>query len=65
MYAAWLQNKKSDTVVAKSTDFGTTWSVVIADSTKAGTDKPSLTVRGQDVYVWVQSRAEGLGGILT
>ncbi len=51
VYAAWLQNGKSDTVVAKSTDFGATWSVVIADSTKAGTDKPILAVRGQDVYV--------------
>ncbi len=37
--------------VAKSTDFGATWSVVTADSTNAGTDKPILAVRGQDVYV--------------
>jgi hypothetical protein len=51
VYAAWLQNGKSDTVVAKSTDFGATWSVVVADSTNAGTDKPILAVRGQDVYV--------------
>jgi len=51
VYAAWLQNDKSDTVVAKSTDFGETWSVVVADSTNAGTDKPILAVRGQDVYV--------------
>lgn len=51
VYAAWLQNSKSDIAVAKSTDFGKTWSVVIADSTNAGTDKPILTVRGQDVYV--------------
>jgi hypothetical protein len=51
VYAAWLQNGKSDTVVARSTDFGETWSVVVADSTGAGTDKPILAVRGQDVYV--------------
>lgn len=50
-YAAWLQNNKSDTVVAKSTDFGATWTVVTADQTKAGTDKPILAVRGPNVYV--------------
>jgi hypothetical protein len=51
VYAAWLQNNKSDTVVAKSVDFGKSWLVVIADSTNAGTDKPILTVHGADVYV--------------
>jgi hypothetical protein len=51
VYAAWLQNYKSDTVVARSTDFGATWSIVVANSTNAGTDKPILAVRGQDVYV--------------
>lgn len=66
-YAAWLQNGKSDIAVAKSTDFGATWSVVIADSTNAGTDKPILIVRGPDVYVgynhtqkvWVSSSHDG------
>ncbi len=51
VYASWLQNNKSDIVVAKSTDFGATWTVVTADHTNAGTDKPILAVRGQDVYV--------------
>jgi hypothetical protein len=51
VYAAWLQNNKSDIAVAKSTDFGATWTVVMADSTNAGTDKPILAVRGQDIYV--------------
>ncbi len=51
VYASWLQNGKSDIVVGKSTDFGATWTVVTADSTNAGTDKPILAVRGQDVYV--------------
>lgn len=67
VYAAWLQNGKSDIAVAKSTDFGGTWSVVIADSTNAGTDKPILAVRGQDVYVgynhtqkvWVSASHDG------
>ena len=67
VYAAWLQNSKSDIAVARSTDFGLTLSVVIADSTNAGTDKPILAVRGQDVYVgynhaqkvWVSSSHDG------
>jgi hypothetical protein len=67
VYASWLQNGKSDIVVGKSTDFGAHWSVVIADSTNAGTDKPILAVRGRDVYVgynhtqtvWVSSSHDG------
>jgi hypothetical protein len=51
VFASWMQNNKSDIIVAKSTDFGTTWAYVTADSTNSGTDKPILTVRGQDVYV--------------
>jgi hypothetical protein len=67
VFASWLQNGKSDTVVARSTDFGVTWSVVVANHTNAGTDKPILAVRGQDVYVaynhaqkiWVSSSHDG------
>ena len=51
VYASWLQNRKSDTVVARSDDLGNTWSVVVADSSNAGTDKPILAVRGPHVYV--------------
>ena len=67
VYAAWLQYGKSDTVVAKSTDFGANWSVVVANSTNAATDKPILAVRGQEVHVgynhaqkvWVSSSHDG------
>ena len=51
VYAAWLQNNKSDIVVGKSTDYGATWSVVVADDSNAAQDKPIMAVRGQDVYV--------------
>jgi hypothetical protein len=51
LYAAWLQNRKSDIVVARSTDLGNSWSTVVADHTNAGTDKPIVAVRGRDVYV--------------
>lgn len=67
VYAAWLQNYKSDIAVARSDDFGETWTVVVADSTQAGTDKPIIAVRGDDVYVgynhaqkvWVSSSHDG------
>lgn len=67
VYAAWLQDNKSDIAVAKSTDFGATWTTVVADSTNAGTDKPVLVVRGKDIYVaynhaqkvWVSSSHDG------
>jgi len=51
VYASWLQNNKSVIEVAKSTDFGQTWSTVIANSNNAGMDKDILAVRGNDVYV--------------
>lgn len=51
VYTTFMQNNKSDIIVGKSTDFGVTWSFVTSDATNAGTDKPILTVRGQDVYV--------------
>ena len=67
VYASWLQNNKSTIIVAKSTDFGLTWSVVTANSTNAAVDKDILTVRGNDVYVgynhsqkvWVSSSHDG------
>jgi hypothetical protein len=51
VYTSFMQNSKSDILVGKSTDFGETWSFVIANHTNAPTDKPWLAVRGPDVYV--------------
>lgn len=51
VYAAWLQNDKKETVVAKSSDFGQSWSVVIADHSNSESDKPVLAVHGPDIYV--------------
>lgn len=51
VYAAWLQNHKNDAVVAKSADFGQSWSVVIADHGTVDADKPVLAVRAADVYL--------------
>jgi hypothetical protein len=49
VYAVYMQNNKSDIIVAKSTNFGAAWTKVTADSTNAATDKPILAVHGQDV----------------
>jgi hypothetical protein len=52
VYASFLQNTKSSVVVMKSTDSGATWSgPVVANHTGSNTDKPTLVVRGQDIYV--------------
>jgi hypothetical protein len=67
VYAAWLQSKRLDMVVAKSVDFGQSWSIVVADRGVTDADKPVLAVRGLDVYVgfnrarkmWVASSHDG------
>ena len=67
VYASWLQNNKSVINVAKSVDFGQTWNTVVANQTKAGTDKDILVIHGRDVYVgynhaqtvWVSSSHDG------
>ncbi len=67
VYAAWLQNRKLDMIVAKSVDFGQSWSIVIANRGTVDADKPVLAVRGQDVYVgfnrarkiWVAASHDG------
>lgn len=51
VWAAWMEKDKSDIVVARSDDFGVTWTSHVADATNAATDKPILAVRGDDVYV--------------
>jgi hypothetical protein len=51
VYAAWLQNDNTEAIVAKSADFGQSWSLTVADRDDEDADKPILTVRGQDVYL--------------
>lgn len=51
VYASWLQNHKRDVVVARSLDFGKTWSFSIAERGGEEADKPVLAVRGTEVYV--------------
>jgi hypothetical protein len=51
VYASWLQNDKRDVVVARSLDYGRTWSFSWADRGREDADKPVLAVRGASVYV--------------
>jgi len=51
VYASWLQNQKRDIVVARSLDFGRTWSFSWAERGREEADKPTLAVRGPDVYI--------------
>lgn len=51
VYAAYMEGDQSDQYVAKSTDFGQTWTRRIVERVKRGTDKDLLAVRGQDVYL--------------
>ena len=51
LYASWMQNNKRDIIVARSLDFGRTWSFSWAERGQEDSDKPVLTVRGADVYV--------------
>lgn len=67
VYAAWLENDRRDIVVARSVDFGLTWTETIATRTATEADKPVLAVRGLDVYVaynraakiWVAASHDG------
>lgn len=51
LYASWLQNNKRDIIVARSLDFGRSWSFSFAERGQEDADKPVLAVRGADVYV--------------
>jgi len=51
LYVSWLQNNKRDVIVARSLDFGRTWSFSWAERGREDADKPVLAVRGADVYV--------------
>ena len=60
VYASWLQNQKRDIVVARSFDFGKTWSYSVAEHSREDADKPVLAVRGADVYVGFNHEEEFL-----
>jgi len=58
VYASWLQNDRRDIIVARSLDFGRTWSYSLADRGRDEADRPVLTVRGANVYVGFNHEGE-------
>lgn len=67
VFAAWLENRKREVMLAKSVDSGATWIFTIAARSDEELDKPALAVKGQSVYVafnhedevWVASSQDG------
>jgi hypothetical protein len=51
VYASWMENNKASEYVAKSTDFGESWTVALVEPLQRGIDKDILAARGADVYV--------------
>jgi hypothetical protein len=58
VYVSWMVDKKSDIVVARSDDFGATFTWTTASHTNAATDKPILVARGNDVYVGYEHQTQ-------
>jgi hypothetical protein len=58
VYASWLQNNKRDIIVARSLDFGRTWSFSVAERSEDDADKPVLAVRGANVYAGFNHEGE-------
>lgn len=67
IYVAWLQNRKREVVVARSSDSGLNWSFSIAARSAVELDKPVLALRGQSIFVgfnheeevWVAASSDG------
>ncbi len=67
VYASWLERHGQDVMLAKSVDFGQSWSVFIAARAATPAEKPALAVSGQNVFVgfsrgqkmWVASSHDG------
>jgi hypothetical protein len=51
VYAAFMQNDKSSEYVARSDNFGQTWTPVLTEDLQRGTDKDILAARDGDVYL--------------
>ncbi len=67
LYATWLERDRQDVVLAKSSDFGQSWYVVVAARANAPAEKPVIAASGENVYLaftrdrkmWVASSHDG------
>ena len=51
VYAAFMQGGQASEYVARSDDYGASWRPVLVEPLERGTDKDTLTARGNDVYL--------------
>ena len=56
VYAAYMEGNKSSIVVARSEDFGVTFTPVLVEDIERGLDKIALAARDGDVYVVYHSK---------
>lgn len=67
VYAVWVERKKRDVLLAKSSDFGHSWSLAVVARADKPASKPVLFVRGENVIIafsrnhqmWTASSLDG------
>jgi hypothetical protein len=51
VYATWLEDSQKSVVVAKSSDYGQSWSIVLADHAAVAAERPIIAAFNQQVYL--------------
>jgi hypothetical protein len=51
LYVTWLERSRKDVLVAKSSDFGRSWSLNVVARSDDAANKPVITARGQSVQI--------------
>jgi hypothetical protein len=51
VYAAWLERSRKDLLLAKSADFGHSWSLVVVARAEGAANRPVLFARGENVTI--------------
>lgn len=51
LYVAWLERTRKDVMLAKSSDFGRSWSLNVVGRADDAANKPVITARGQNVQI--------------
>ena len=67
VYAVWVERKRRDVLLAKSSDFGRSWSLMVVARADRPASKPVLFVRGENVtiafsrdhHMWTASSQDG------
>lgn len=51
VYAVWLEREQQDIMLAKSSDFGQSWSLAVVSRAQTAAERPVIAARGQNVVV--------------